>query len=1252
MKRHLSACLLLLSLVLCCSIAQMSRAQTPSQPPIPIRFTLAQAGFVTLVIEDATGQRIRNLVSETPFVAGNNVTYWDGLDDIGRDPGAARRGTYSIPGRIVAPGKYFVRGLVRPPINARYEMSVYSHGKPPWRTADKGSEWLTNHTPPSAILWVPASEAPVREGKAAPAGQVLVGSWVSEGGSGLAWIDTKGRKLWGQGWVGGAWTGVTQLARDEGQNPVPGVYAYAATAWDDELRLSILKKQAGDAPRDTRMGSGDDAPLLEPRWKFPGGTPDLTDKGYGAERGIAGLAVRNGVLLAALPVLNKVLWVDAHARRALGTATLDDPRGLAFDKQGRLLALSATRLLRFTLKPGSTELGAPEVLVARGLQDPQRVALDGQGSIYISDWGSSHQVKVFSPDGKLLRAIGEAGAPKPGPYRARHMNHPTGVTIDGQGNLWVAENDFTPKRLSIWSRAGQLVDAYYGPSQYGGGGELDPRDKTRFLYGGEGGALEFQLDWKTGTDRLINVLSRKEWNPANLPQGAIGATQPQTVFYRNNRRYMTNVYANNPTGGIGAGFLYAIENDVAVPRAGLGNAANWPLLAWSLPNYNKYFYVRWSGQIRPLHSQTYTFTTQSDDGVRLWIGDKKLIDRWQEKGRSEDSGTVALEAGKRYDITMEFYQNQGGALARLFWEGPNQVREIVPSDSLFPSVDAKTPGGLTATYAGGAVYGDLRGATRTVTQIDSTIDFDWNRGGPAVLQTPNAGAFRARLPQDFKDGEAALFAWSDKNGDVRVQPDEVSYVRAGEGIGGVTMMPDLSFVVARAGDKAMQFAPIKIDPLGVPHFDLNRGKVLVAGAQHPVSSGGDQVLQAPDGWTVLANAPRPFSPHGVGGAKDGVPKWSYPSLWHGLHASHDAPQPDRPGMLIGTTRLLGGFVTPKAGDAGPLWAINGNKGNVYLFTADGLFIATLFKDSRTATFNAPREERGQMMNDLSLQEENFWPMMSQTSDGQIYLIGGTSSIMRLEGLDGIRRLPPTSLDVTEAQLQDAQKYFVQQESERQARLKPEQSTLSVAMRAQPPIVDGKLDDWDSKSFVPLDARASAAVAISGERLYAAWKTDDANLLRNQPESLANLFKSGGALDLMIGNVEGGQRVLVTKVGDKTTAVLYRPRDSNAGMEPTKFISNLGINKTTTIDRVENISDKVLLAQDGGNFEIAIPLQLLQLQPQAGQSIKGDIGILRGNGVQTLQRLYWHNKATGLVSDLATEAELLPQLWGTWQWKAE
>ena len=63
----------------------------------------------------------------------------------------------------------------------------------------------------------------------------------------------------------------------------------------------------------------------------------------------------------------------------------------------------------------------------------------------------------------------------------------------------MAENDFQPKRVSVWTLDGKLVNAFYGPSRYGGGGTLDPQDKTRFYYDG----MEFKLDWATGENHPV-----------------------------------------------------------------------------------------------------------------------------------------------------------------------------------------------------------------------------------------------------------------------------------------------------------------------------------------------------------------------------------------------------------------------------------------------------------------------------------------------------------------------------------------------------------------------------------------------------------------------------------------------------------------------------------------------------------------------------------------------------------------------------
>ena len=90
------------------------------------------------------------------------------------------------------------------------------------------------------------------------------------------------------------------------------------------------------------------------------------------------------------------------------------------------------------------------------------------------------------------------------------MNHPAGLAIDANGRLWVTEDDYLPKRVSIWNGDGTLWKAFYGPAKYGGGGTLDPQDQTRFYYADEGrGAMEFKLDWEKGESLLTRVFYRR-----------------------------------------------------------------------------------------------------------------------------------------------------------------------------------------------------------------------------------------------------------------------------------------------------------------------------------------------------------------------------------------------------------------------------------------------------------------------------------------------------------------------------------------------------------------------------------------------------------------------------------------------------------------------------------------------------------------------------------------------------------------------
>ncbi|MEL6193559.1 MAG: PA14 domain-containing protein, partial [Bacteroidota bacterium] len=95
------------------------------------------------------------------------------------------------------------------------------------------------------------------------------------------------------------------------------------------------------------------------------------------------------------------------------------------------------------------------------------------------------------------------------------------------------------------------------------------------------------------------------------------------------------------------------------------------------------FSVRWEGQVLPRFTETYTFYTTSDDGVRLWIDGQLIIDMWQDQGGLTHSGTIALQAGNKVPIRMEYYENSGAGTAKLEWSSLRQDREVIPSSYLF-----------------------------------------------------------------------------------------------------------------------------------------------------------------------------------------------------------------------------------------------------------------------------------------------------------------------------------------------------------------------------------------------------------------------------------------------------------------------------------------------------------------------------------------------------------------------------------------
>jgi hypothetical protein len=106
-----------------------------------------------------------------------------------------------------------------------------------------------------------------------------------------------------------------------------------------------------------------------------------------------------------------------------------------------------------------------------------------------------------------------------------------------------------------------------------------------------------------------------------------------------------------------------------------------------------YFTARWYGQVQALDTDTYTFYTRTDDGVRLWVNGQELVNSWIPQSPTEHSGTIALTANTKYPILMEYFEQAGGAVAQLSWSGAGGgvVKEIVPQSQLYLNSPSEVP---------------------------------------------------------------------------------------------------------------------------------------------------------------------------------------------------------------------------------------------------------------------------------------------------------------------------------------------------------------------------------------------------------------------------------------------------------------------------------------------------------------------------------------------------------------------------------
>ncbi len=114
----------------------------------------------------------------------------------------------------------------------------------------------------------------------------------------------------------------------------------------------------------------------------------------------------------------------------------------------------------------------------------------------------------------------------------------------------------------------------------------------------------------------------------------------------------------------------------------------------SLSNLSQYS-VRWSGYVKPLYSQAYTFYVNTDEKVRLWIDGELVIDQWNGNvSREYASSPVSLVAGQAYSIRLDYANSSGTGKAVLAWSSASQAKGVVSSSQLLSAIPLDRTNGV------------------------------------------------------------------------------------------------------------------------------------------------------------------------------------------------------------------------------------------------------------------------------------------------------------------------------------------------------------------------------------------------------------------------------------------------------------------------------------------------------------------------------------------------------------------------------
>src|SRR5262249_12430817 len=152
------------------------------------------------------------------------------------------------------------------------------------------------------------------------------------------------------------------------------------------------------------------------------------------------------------------------------------------------------------------------------------------------------------------------------------------------------------------------------------------------------------------------------------------------------------------------------------------------------------FSVRWTGFIEAPVTGELALHTISNDGARLWVNEKLLMDEWVDQSETEHTGRLTVTAGQKLPLKLEYFYNGGQGAAKLWWSADGLTKAHVPAAAL--SLPDGSGGGLRGEYFYGNDF-----QTFWNSRIDTQVNFAWGTQCPFPASTSNAvTALQIALP--------------------------------------------------------------------------------------------------------------------------------------------------------------------------------------------------------------------------------------------------------------------------------------------------------------------------------------------------------------------------------------------------------------------------------------------------------------------------------------------------------------------------